>query len=80
MKDKVLIVFDDTNEKSEIICDVIGNKGFGDVIIKKRRLDSYFLDAVRHIFGDFEFIRIKSFFEFGNFINTLGSRDDKTRI
>ena len=80
MKDKVLIVFDDTNEKSEIICDVIGNKGFGDVIIKKSRLDSYFLDAVRHIFGEFEFIRIKSFFEFGNFINTLESRDDKTRI
>lgn len=80
MKDKVLIVFDDTNEKSEIICDVIGRKGFGDVIIKKRRLDSYFFDVAKNIFGDFEFIRIKSFFEFGNFINTLESRDEKTRV
>ena len=42
MKERILIVYDDTSKKNDIIRDVIGSKGFGEVIVKKKRLDSYF--------------------------------------
>ena len=36
---KVFIVFDDTGKKSEMVADIIGNKGFSDVVVKKQRLE-----------------------------------------
>ena len=66
MKSKIFVIFDDTNEISEVIRDVIGSRGFGEVIVKKKRLDAYFCDSLRSVFGDFEFLPISSFFEFGD--------------
>ena len=33
---RVLVVYDDTGKKSEVIADIIGDKGFADVVVKKR--------------------------------------------
>lgn len=32
---KILILYDDTGRKSEVIADIIGDKGFADVVVKK---------------------------------------------
>jgi hypothetical protein len=34
-----LVIYDDTGKKSEVIADIIGEKGFADVVVKKRRLE-----------------------------------------
>ena len=39
---KMIVIYDDTNEKSEVIRDIIGNKGFADVVVKKQKLESYY--------------------------------------
>lgn len=36
---KIIVIYDDTGRKSEVIKDIIGDKGYGDVVVKKRRLE-----------------------------------------
>ena len=36
---KTIVVFDDTGKKSEVIADIIGDKGFADVVVKRRHLE-----------------------------------------
>ena len=80
MGNKILVVFDDTNKKSEVIQDVIGNRGFGEVIVKKKRLDSYFCDSVHSIFGDFDFLPVSSFFEFGDLAKKFENSTENIQI
>ena len=39
---KTVVIYDDTGRKSEVITDIIGSKGFADVVIRKRRLEEYY--------------------------------------
>ena len=36
---KAVIIYDDTGRKSEVITDIIGEKGFADVVVKRRRME-----------------------------------------
>ena len=47
---KVLVIYDDTGKKSEVIADIIGDKGFADVVVKKRRLEEYYRDWLKKCF------------------------------
>lgn len=44
---KVIIIYDDTGRKSEVISDIIGDKGFADVVVKKRRLEEYYQEEAK---------------------------------
>lgn len=68
---KVLFVYDDTVSKSELIYDIIGNKGYADVIVKRKRIEEYYREALSSLSFDFEWINVKSFFEFNDFANTV---------
>ncbi len=61
---KIYVVFDDTNEKSEIITDIIGKKGFADVMVRKKRLEERCMECIREIFPDCVWRRVNSVFEF----------------
>lgn len=61
---KVLVIFDDTNEKSEIIKDIIGEKGFADVVVKKRKLEQYYQEEIQKIYPEAKWQTIRSGFEF----------------
>ena len=39
---KLIVIFDDTVRKSEVIEDVIGEKGFSEVVVKRQRLGERF--------------------------------------
>ncbi len=75
MKEKILIVYDDTSEKNDIIRDVIGSKGFGEVIVKKKRLDSYFKESIAKCFDCFEWKTVSSIYEF----NELSKEIEQTK-
>ena len=80
MENKILVVFDDTNEKSEVIKDVIGEKGFSDVIVKKHRLDFYYKKSLSQIFKDYDWRLVNSTFEFGDFSKKVEILDSNIKI
>lgn len=65
----ILVIFDDTNVKSEVIKDVIGDKGFADVVVKKKRLEQYYYDAVCELYPDAEWKLIRYHYEFHDLMN-----------
>lgn len=73
---KIYVVFDDSNLKSEIIRDVIGDKGFADVTVKKRKLENYYQEAVQRVFPELEWKVIHSVFEFHELIKEMEKRED----
>ena len=80
MEDKILVVFDDTNEKSDVIKDITGNRGFGDVIVKKHTLASYCKDSLGKMFPDFSFVHVHSFFEFNDLLKEMENMSESARI
>ncbi len=68
---KVLVIYDDTGRKSEVISDIIGNKGFADVVVKKRRLEEYYQEELRKLYPDLQWRKIHSNFEYGDIIKEL---------
>lgn len=49
---KVLVIYDDTGRKSEAIRDIIGGKGFGEVVVNKKHLKDEYRDAIESFFPD----------------------------
>lgn len=61
---KTIIIFDDTGRKSEVITDIIGDKGFADVVVKKRRLEEYYRENIEQILGSIEWKKIQSIYKY----------------
>lgn len=68
---KTIVVYDDTGRKSEVITDIIGDKGFADVVVKKRRLEEYYHDEIKNVFPDVIWKKIHSVFEYEDLIKEL---------
>jgi len=68
---KLFVIYDDTGKKSEAITDIIGDKGFGDVVVKKRHLEDYYRDTVKEIYQDAVWKKIRSVFEYAELIKEL---------
>ncbi len=61
---RVLTVFDDTMPVTEVIRDVIGQRGFADVVIKKQRLGNYYAKIMKQSYPETEWKEIRSHYEF----------------
>ncbi len=68
---KVIVVYDDTGRKSEVIADIIGDKGFADVVVKKRRLEEYYQDEIRNLYPNVVWKKIHSIFEYEDLLRDL---------
>lgn len=68
---KVIIVYDDTGRKSEIITDIIGDKGFADVVVKKRKLEEYYRDELEKLYPGLTWKKIHSVFEYAELVKSM---------
>lgn len=68
---KIIVIYDDTGRKSEVIEDIIGDKGFADVVVKKRRLEEYYRDEIENIYQGIIWKKIHSIFEYGNLLKEI---------
>lgn len=48
---KTIVVYDNVIQPNEIIQEVIGHRGFGDVIVKRKLLKHYYMDSVQTMLG-----------------------------
>lgn len=68
---KVLVIYDDTGKKSEVIADIIGDKGFADVVVKKRRLEEYYRDWLKKMFPDIIWRKVQSVLAYADLIKEM---------
>ena len=73
-----ILIQDDSSIKSEIIADVIGERGFLDVVVKRKKLGDYYSDFIKEICGDLDIVRIKSYYELEDLENKLEKRYSKS--
>ena len=77
----IVIVFDDTNIKSEIIRDVIGEKGFADIVVRKKRLEEYYSEMLLSKYPGAEWFTMGSVFEFNALRHELEQKHkEDTRV
>ena len=53
---KILVVFDDTGRKSDVIKDIIGDRGFSEVLVRKVRLEDRYRETLKSIFPDLSYV------------------------
>ena len=68
---KVIVVYDDNIEKSEMIEDVIGQIGFSNIVINKKNLEEYFTEAMDEVYDEIIFKKIESEFDYAKVAQEL---------
>ena len=61
---RIEVYYDDTVKKSEIIKDIIGERGFAEVVIRKKTIEKYYQESLNSIFPDFSWNKIYSIYEY----------------
>ena len=65
---KAIAIYDDTGRKSEVIADIIGEKGFADVVVKRKKLEDYYHDELSRLFPGLRWRKIRSSFEYADLL------------
>ncbi len=73
---KIIVVYDNNIKKSDAVKDIIGDKYFGDVVIKKKVLEDYTRQIISDLYKDIVWKRVNSVFEYPDLINYLKRYDD----
>ena len=68
---RTIVIYDDTGRKSEVISDIIGDKGFADVVVKKRHLEEYYFDEIKKLYPNVIWKKLHSSFEYGDLVKEL---------
>lgn len=69
----LVVIYDDSNYKSDAIRDVIGNRGFGDVVVKRKRLEQYYKEKVLAKFHNLSWKHIHSVYEYNELVNEINT-------
>lgn len=75
-----LIVYDNTIRPNEIIRDIIGEKGFGNVIVKRKQLMELYEKNMKIIFQSFKWIIVNTFYDIELIVKQLEKYDKKVNI
>ncbi len=74
---EIMVFYDDTGRKSEVISDIIGNKGFSDVVVKKKKLEEYYQESVKKIYPNVKWRKIRSLSEYADILKDLELRREE---
>lgn len=77
---QIVVVYDDTCKKSEVIADIIGEKGFGDVVVKKQKLEDYYRNNLLCQYPDLKWKRIRSLYEYIEIMKEVEAFSPDTKI
>lgn len=79
---KIFAIYDDTGKTSEVIADIIGDRGFADVVVKKRKLEDYYKDELDKLYPNLQWKKVRSIFEYNELIKMfeLSKGIEETRI
>ncbi len=75
---KILVVFDDTGRKSDVIKDIIGDRGFSEVLVRKVRLEDRYRETLKSIFPDLSWRTVVSNYEYADLMRVLQQRENDT--
>lgn len=66
----ILIVYDNTVRPGEIVGEIIGEKGFGDVIVRRKLLKNHFRESMEKIYSaeKFQWIELKNLYSFEDLV------------
>lgn len=77
----IIVIYDDTGKKSEVIADIIGERGFADVVVKKRKLEDYYAESIRKIYPQLIWKKVHSPYEYAQIEKELQNyTEDDTRV
>lgn len=76
----VLVLLDDTVYKSEVIYEIIGSKGFSEVVVRRQTLASLLFNAIGSCFNNAKQLTIHNHYEFNTLKNDLELLSDDTHI
>lgn len=68
---KTIVVYDNNVQKNDTITDIIGDKGFGDVVVKKKKIEDYVYNKLKCEGGGAIWKNIKSKFEYFDLIEYI---------
>lgn len=77
---KKIVVYDNTIKPNEIIREVIGNKGFGDVVVKRKTLKNFYKENIENILREIQWTEINNFYDMDMLLKELENDDDKEEI
>ncbi len=78
---RVMIVLDDTVKTSEVLEDVIGNRTYSEIVIKRQSLKERFTKIIAKIFPDCVLKSITSAYQFEELISTIEKKySNDTRV
>lgn len=78
---KLYAIYDDTVRKSEVITDIIGDRGFADVTVKKKKLEEYYRADIEAVYPEAGWRKIHSVFEYADLVKSMElSKDSDTKV
>lgn len=63
----LLVIYDNTIRPNEIIQEIIGDKSFGDVVIRRKHLKNYYSESIKSIYGDAELVELDNLYDLETF-------------
>ena len=77
---KIIVIYDNNVNKNEYISDIIGDKGFGDIVVKKQKIENQIKNIISSFFKDITWQRIDSLADYIKFMNNFKDYGDDIRV
>ncbi len=74
---KIVIVYDNTIIPGEVILDIIGDKGFGQAVVKRRHLEDFYREAIVQIFPDMSWYCINTRYDLEKLMDHMTAYEDE---
>jgi hypothetical protein len=79
-KQIIIVVFDNTVQPNDVIREVIGDKGFGDAIVKKKNLEKHFREHMENIFENFRWMVVNNLYDIAELVKDLAKWEKESNV